>query len=138
MIRLKLFLIPAFILSFFGNAFPCTLWGSIGSVNQTRDVTFIVKNRDWRPNQTQTLKIVKSAKGYPYLGLYALGDDEPGLKAGINKKGLVIISASAGRKYSPRAEETGNREKRYLDISWMTRSGSKGILIREVPAAGFF
>ena len=74
----------------------CTLWGSAGAVNQGGEVTLIAKNRDWKPNQTQILRIVRPDKGYAYLGLFAVGGDEPGLKAGINRKGLVIISASAG------------------------------------------
>ena len=70
----------------------------------------IAKNRDWRPDQNQILKIVKPAEGYEYLGLFAEGDDDPGLKAGINRKGLVIISASASS--IPRIERkqvTGKR-----------------------------
>ena len=29
-----------------------------------------------------------------YYGLFATGNEEPGLKAGVNEKGLVVVSAS--------------------------------------------
>jgi isopenicillin-N N-acyltransferase like protein len=108
-IRTELFLLSIIIfLCSAGNASACTLWGSIGSANRTRDETIIAKNRDWRPNQTQILKIVKPVNGYAYLGLYVQG--EPGLKAGINKKGLVIISASAGSiPHKERKRATGKK-----------------------------
>jgi hypothetical protein len=33
--------------------------------------------------------------GYRYFGLFADGNDDPGLKAGINEKGLVVVSATS-------------------------------------------
>ncbi len=96
MLRLIFFLITAALLLYSTRtSTPCTLWGSTGSVNQTGKVTFVVKNRDWKPNRNKVLKIVRPDNGYQYLCLYAAGDDEPGLKAGINRKGLVVIRASA-------------------------------------------
>lgn len=107
----RLFLLTAtFLLFSAGAAITCTLWGSTGCLNQTGNVTIIAKNRDWKPNHTQILRIVSPADGYDYLGLYATGDDEPGLKAGINRKGLVILSASAGS--IPREERQRVQGKR--------------------------
>ena len=78
----------------FSHSDSCTLWGSLGSLNK-KDETLIAKNRDWKPDHIQIVKIAKPKSGYDYLGLYAEGNDEPGMKAGINQRGLVIVSASA-------------------------------------------
>lgn len=72
----------------------CTLWASNGSAVHGGG-SMIVKNRDWVPNQHQFLKLVSSEIGYSYFGLYAEGK-YPGIKAGINKNGLVVISATVG------------------------------------------
>ena len=73
----------------------CTLWTAVGSDEQARRVVFLAKNRDWTPDHSQELRLVRGGKGHEYLGLYALGGAEPGLKAGINRQGLAIVSASA-------------------------------------------
>lgn len=72
----------------------CTLWGAAGS--DVSGGTIISKNRDWAPDHTQVLKMHRSAKGYGYFGLYAVDGTEPGIKAGVNQKGLTVISATAG------------------------------------------
>ena len=58
--------------------------------------TIISKNRDWAPDHSQVLKMHRSAKGYAYFGLYAENGTEPGIKAGVNQKGLTVITATAG------------------------------------------
>lgn len=72
----------------------CTLFAANGSVVDDGG-TLIVKNRDWEPNQHQVIKFVPAKDGYSYFGLYAEGTPA-GMKAGINEKGLVVISATAG------------------------------------------
>lgn len=72
----------------------CTLWAANGSVVDNGG-TLIVKNRDWEPNQHQVIKFVPVNDGYSYFGLYAEGATA-GMKAGINEKGLVVLSATAG------------------------------------------
>jgi len=72
----------------------CTLWAATGS-SSAGGGTLIAKNRDWIPDHTQELKVVTPKKGHPFLGLYALGNDEPGCKAGANNAGLVIVSSAA-------------------------------------------
>ena len=72
----------------------CTLWAANGSVVENGG-TLIVKNRDWEPNQHQVIKFVPVNDGYSYFGLYAEGATA-GMKAGINEKGLVVLSATAG------------------------------------------
>ena len=54
-----------------------------------------MKNRDWEPNQHQVIKFVPAKYCYSYFGLYAEGKSA-GMKAGINEKGLVVVSATAG------------------------------------------
>ena len=76
-------------------ASSCTLWTAIGSDEQAGRVAFLAKNRDWTPDHRQELRLVRSDKGHDYLGLLAVGGAEPGLKAGINRQGLSIVSASA-------------------------------------------
>lgn len=70
----------------------CTLWGAAGA--DVGGGTIISKNRDWKPDHVQLLKIRRDGK-YAYLGLYAEGNDEPGIKQGINEKGLGVITATA-------------------------------------------
>ena len=81
------------VLSFTDDLSACTLWGAAGT--NAPNGTIISKNRDWRPDHTQRLKIRRREKGYVYFGLYAEGGTEPGIKEGVNEKGLTVITASA-------------------------------------------
>jgi hypothetical protein len=72
----------------------CTLWAAVGEA--TRDGgSLVVKNRDWHPDHWQDVKRVTPKQGLRYFGLFAHGNDDPGLKAGVNEKGLVVVSATA-------------------------------------------
>lgn len=74
--------------------YACTLWAAAGD-RVSGGGTLIVKNRDWRPDHKQALKLVHPNEGiYSYYCLYALGRYR-GAKAGINQKGLVVVSASS-------------------------------------------
>lgn len=86
----------AVILALFGGsgASACTLWAAAGS-DVSGGGTILVKNRDWYPNHEQILRLVRPKTGYAYFGLYADNKKYSGFKAGINEKGLVIVSASA-------------------------------------------
>lgn len=75
-----------------GPARACTLWAANGRA-VAGGGSMIVKNRDWRPDQYEVLRLVTPSSGYRYLGLYADGQ-EGGTKAGINEKGLVVVSAT--------------------------------------------
>jgi hypothetical protein len=75
------------------NLDACTLWGAAGA--DASGGTIISKNRDWKPDHTQVLKMHRSKKGCTYFGLYVEGNDEPGIKGGVNEKGLTVITASA-------------------------------------------
>lgn len=83
------------------NTYACTLWSASGD-KVFGGGSLIVKNRDWQPDHTQELKLVKSDNGYRYFGLYAVGGRYNGIKAGLNERGLVIITATAGS--IPKAE----------------------------------
>lgn len=72
----------------------CTLWAAAGS-SVAGGGTLIVKNRDWAPDHRQELRLVSPEKGYRFYGLFAVGSRAPGVKAGINERGLVVVSASA-------------------------------------------
>jgi Predicted choloylglycine hydrolase len=50
---------------------------------------------DWEPTQVQEIKRVVPRDGFRYLGLYASDEEGTGLKAGINEKGLVVVTATA-------------------------------------------
>jgi len=76
-----------------GNLSACTLWGVAGT--NAAGGTLISKNRDWKPDHTQALKMQRDGKGYAYFGLYAVDGAAPGIKAGVNEKGLTVIAASA-------------------------------------------
>ncbi|HSA13084.1 MAG TPA: carcinine hydrolase/isopenicillin-N N-acyltransferase family protein [Candidatus Paceibacterota bacterium] len=74
------------------QASGCTLWGAAGG--DAGGGTIISKNRDWKPDHVQVLKVRRDGK-YAYLGLYAEGNKEPGIKQGVNEKGLCVTTASA-------------------------------------------
>lgn len=74
-------------------AAACTLWAAAGQA--AGGGTIIAKNRDWAPDHTQELRLEKPVKGLAYYGLFAVGGSAPGLKAGLNEKGLVVVTASA-------------------------------------------
>jgi len=70
----------------------CTLWAAV--VPETGG-TIISKNRDWKPDHRQILNFNRKGR-YAYFGLYAVGNDSPGLKEGVNEKGLCVVTATAG------------------------------------------
>jgi hypothetical protein len=76
-----------------GDARACTLWAEVET--NGAGGTMISKNRDWDADHTQALKIHRNGSGYAYLGLYAEGNSRPGLKQGVNEKGLTVVSAAA-------------------------------------------
>jgi hypothetical protein len=77
------------------SAPACTLWGAAGECVAGQG-TLIVKNRDWKPDHVQEARLVHPRAGLSYFGLFAKGGEEPGLKAGVNSKGLTVVTATAG------------------------------------------
>lgn len=84
----------------------CTLWAAIGDRAESGG-TLLSKNRDWKPDHHQLLKLVRPREGFAYLGLWAEGNDDPGLKAGVNEKGLSIVSASTNIPRKDRVNQPG-------------------------------
>lgn len=79
-----------------GSLHACTLWGAAGS--DASGGTIISKNRDWKPDHTQVLKMRRGEKGHAYFGLctvYAEKSTE-GVVAGVNEKALAVFTAAAG------------------------------------------
>ena len=74
----------------------CTLWGAAGSAVHGGG-TLVAKNRDGVPDHRQELVVLNPPQGYRTLALRAVGGAEPGFKAGVNEKGLVIVSATASQ-----------------------------------------
>jgi hypothetical protein len=89
----------------------CTLWGAAGTSVEGGG-TLVAKNRDWAPDHIQELAVLQPAAGYWALALKAIGGEEPGVKAGVNDKGLVIVSATANQV--PRAERKSVQQQKGL------------------------
>lgn len=87
-----------FFLAFgaFSAVNACTLWGAAGAAVEGNGA-IVVKNRDWKPDHRQELRVLRPKNGYASIVLMAVGGDEPGVKAGVNEKGLAIVSATAGQ-----------------------------------------
>ncbi len=89
--KLTFCLLSLSLLSPVSNA--CTLWASVGTVNQTDQLLFI-KNRDAPANEVQRLQLVQPPTGYRYLAL--MYKNEPSdkaynfISAGINQLGLNV------------------------------------------------
>jgi hypothetical protein len=83
----------------------CTLWAAVGP--QAGQGTLLSKNRDWRPDHRQVLAVVRPAAGFAYLGLYAEGNADPGLKSGVNERGLSVVVASSNIPRAARAHQPG-------------------------------
>jgi isopenicillin-N N-acyltransferase like protein len=91
------------------NAAACTLWGVAGDRAEEQG-TLVAKNRDWEPDHVQKTKIVIPQSGYRYFGLFAEGGNEPGLKGGVNIKGLTIVTATASSiPFSVRKNQPGKK-----------------------------
>lgn len=88
------------------TAYACTLWAAAGSGIEGGG-TLIHKNRDWRPDHQQDLRLVVPKHGYRYISLYTTGNEWTGTKAGVNSAGLVIVTASAPSVFDKRENFQG-------------------------------
>jgi len=87
-----LVLIFLFTAPFYG--YTCTLWGAAGEFVEDGGV-LIIKNRDWTPGHNSQLIFLRPLHGFSFLSLFSTGGNSLGVKAGINEKGLVVITATA-------------------------------------------
>lgn len=83
----------------------CTLFAAHGS-RVAGGGTLIVKVRDWTPGDRQSVVLVRPKGGFAYYALITEGE-EPGVKAGINERGLVVESATASTIPRKDREEPG-------------------------------
>ena len=73
----------------------CTLWAAAGKSVAHRGC-LIAKNRDWTPEPSE-IQFVRSTTGLRLLGLMPIRDGaKTGIVAGVNEKGLVVVTATAG------------------------------------------
>lgn len=90
------------------TALGCTLFAVTGDGWGKNESTFIIKNRDWRPEK-QELRVIKSSGKLSYVGIFGEAPWEAEgwwTTSGINEKGLVIIISAASSV--PATEETKN------------------------------
>jgi isopenicillin-N N-acyltransferase like protein len=107
----------------------CTLWGSAGNAVEGGGV-LITKNRDWIPDHRQQLNIVRPKQGYASVVLAAVGGAEPGTKAGVNEKGLVIVTATANQV--PTAERKRVDQKKGLMRQLLARCASVEDVLKHI------
>ena len=107
----------------------CTLWGAAGESVEGGG-TLIAKNRDWAPDHLQELIILRPAEGYGSLALRAVEGGEPGIKAGVNEKGLVIVSATVSQV--PRIKRKAVQQKKELMSRFLATCASVDEVLKKV------
>ncbi|WP_291331590.1 C45 family peptidase [Desulfovibrio sp.] len=98
------------------RADACTLWAAAGP-QVAGGGTIIVKNRDWRPDNQQKIRLATKGK-YRFIYLEAEGNSFSGAKQGINEKGLAIVLASAPREVERAGKNAGMTKLRILLASY--------------------
>jgi hypothetical protein len=77
------------------DAGACTLWAAAGE-RAAGDGALIAKNRDWTP-EADDIRLAGPEKGLRFVGLFPIREEgRPGVVAGINEKGVVVVTATAG------------------------------------------
>lgn len=77
------------------NSHACTCWAAAGDMVDGGG-TILAKNRDQLP-QKDEIRLVVPETGFTYLGLFPVkGDKEQRVVAGINEKGLSVVTMTAG------------------------------------------
>lgn len=73
----------------------CTLWAAVGA-RAAQGGSIIAKNRDWLPEPSE-VRLVNPPTGFRFLGLYPIREGKRrNIVAGVNEKGLVVVTATAG------------------------------------------
>lgn len=75
-----------------GLVSACTLWAAAGD-SVSGGGTLLGKTYDWWPDHQLQLRVLDRG-GYRIVSLYAVGNDHPGTRAGVNEKGFIIVRAS--------------------------------------------
>jgi hypothetical protein len=107
----------------------CTLWGAAGDA-VAGGGALVAKNRDWTPDHRQELVVLRPPDGYRSVALMAVGNDEPGVKAGVNEKGLVIVSATAGQ--FPSADRKKIQQKKWLMRHFLATCASVEDVLKQI------
>ncbi len=81
------------VLSLASASGACTIWAATGETVKGKG-TIVAKNRDNNTELYTALKASFPAKGIPFYGIFDIEADGY-VTAGINKRGLVIVNASA-------------------------------------------
>ncbi len=115
----------------FQIAEACTLWGAVGAAVQGGG-TLVAKNRDWAPDHFQELALLRPAQGFQALVLRAVGGAEPGVKAGVNEKGLVVVSATASQV--PRAERDKADQRKGLTSHLLATCASVAEVLKMIDS----
>jgi len=72
----------------------CTLWAAAGE-RVAHGGCLIAKNRDWTPEPSE-VRFVHPKAGFWFLGLFPIRNGkQKGVVAGVNEKGLVVVTATA-------------------------------------------
>jgi len=88
-----LFLVLIFLIET-GESCACTCWAAAGDKVEGKGI-ILAKNRDYLP-QPNELRLIVPETGYTYLGLFPVkGQKEQYVVAGINEKGLSVVSMTA-------------------------------------------
>lgn len=123
------FLLVLLLASTSAPAEACTLWGAVGEA-AAGGGSLVAKNRDWTPDQRQELGTLRPVQGFHAVVLWAVGGAEPGVKAGVNTQGLVIVSATANQV--PAAERRKIGQTRGLTAHLLTRCATVADVLREI------
>lgn len=91
----------------------CTLWSAVGD-RAAHGGSLIAKNRDWNPEPSE-VRFVRPATGFRSLGLFPIHEGKQrGIVAGINEKGLAVVTATASSISQAGREKGGKGLMRQL------------------------
>jgi hypothetical protein len=91
----------------------CTLWSAVGN-RVEHGGSLIAKNRDWNP-EPSVVRLVRPDAGFRFLGLFPIREGkQKGIVAGVNEKGLVVVTASASSVPQADREKGGGGLTRQL------------------------
>jgi hypothetical protein len=110
-------------------AHACTLFAAAGTAVEGGG-TLIAKNRDWLPDHRQQLIVLAPEGGHRAVALEAVGGTESGVKAGVNERGLAIVSATAGQVSS--AERSRIPQTRQLMRRLLTSCADVGEVLARI------
>jgi len=129
--RRKIWAWAGAVLCFLGSqpSSACTLWGASGTAVEGGG-TLVAKNRDWSPDHRQEMVVLKPTSGHRALLLKAVGGAEPGVKAGVNEKGLAIVSATASQVSG--TQRKAARQKTELMSFFLTTCASVDELLNQI------